>query len=219
VNKVVKGDNDTPRVDIDKLNNELVEGEKKNQNISYISSQIEDAKEEIKKLQEKIDKWEARLKENKAVDLTDIRNQIKKWKEINELHDHNENVKQQEQVVGKLQKNWKEKDKQVKAIEWEKNQILKKANLPEGFDFTEDGIAFNGFPLNKDTLSSSQIYIASLKLASKSLWKVQTLTFDTSYIDKNSLKEVEERATANDLQLLIERPDYNGGEIKYEILS
>lgn len=43
--------------------------------------------------------------------------------------------------------------------------------------------------------------------------------FDASFLDKNSLREIEFWALNNDLQLLIERPDYDAGEIKYEILS
>jgi hypothetical protein len=38
-------------------------------------------------------------------------------------------------------------------------------------------------------------------------------------LDKNSLLEIEKWAVENDLQLLIERPDFDGGEIEYQILE
>lgn len=41
----------------------------------------------------------------------------------------------------------------------------------------------------------------------------------TSFLDKNSLQEIETWANQNDLQLLIERPDFEGGEIEYHILE
>jgi hypothetical protein len=48
---------------------------------------------------------------------------------------------------------------------------------------------------------------------------IKTLCFDASYLDKNSLLEIEKWAADKDLQLLIERPDFDGGELRYEILS
>ena len=43
--------------------------------------------------------------------------------------------------------------------------------------------------------------------------------FDASFLDKNSLAEIQLWANENDLQLLIERPDYDGGDIQYKIIN
>jgi hypothetical protein len=43
--------------------------------------------------------------------------------------------------------------------------------------------------------------------------------FDASFLDNNSLREVQEWAESKDLQLLIERPDMEGGDITYEIIQ
>ncbi len=109
-------------------------------------------------------------------------------------------------------------DKDVKFIESEKLQMISKANIPEEFNFTEDGITYNGFPLSNAQLSSSSKYIAALKLGLMSLGSVKTMHFDASFLDNVSLKEIQEWADKNKLQLLIERPDLDGGEIKYEII-
>lgn len=90
--------------------------------------------------------------------------------------------------------------------------------MPEGFGFTDEGITYNGFAFNKDQLSSSEIYISALKLAACGLGEVKTLHFDASFLDKNSLAEIEKWATENDLQLLIERPDFEAGEIEYHLI-
>lgn len=91
--------------------------------------------------------------------------------------------------------------------------------MPEGFCFDDDGITYKGLPFNKESLSSSAIYIAALKLAALGLGEVKMLHFDASYLDKNSLAEIEDWAKENDLQLLIERPDFDGGEIEYQLIS
>ncbi|WP_312698172.1 hypothetical protein, partial [Sphingobacterium mizutaii] len=113
----------------------------------------------------------------------------------------------------------KKADDIVKSIEKEKTDLIKGAKLPEGFDFSDDGITYNGYSFSKEDLSSSSIYIAALKLASLNIGEVKTLHFDASYLDKNSLQEIEEWAKENDLQLLIERPDFDGGEIEYHLIN
>ena len=113
----------------------------------------------------------------------------------------------------------KKADDIVKSIEKEKTDLIKGAKLPEGFDFSDDGITYNGYSFSKEDLSSSSIYIAALKLASLNIGEVKTLHFDASYLDKNSLQEIEEWPKENDLQLLIERPDFDGGEIEYHLIN
>lgn len=111
-----------------------------------------------------------------------------------------------------------EADAKVQAIEKERSDLIKTSNMPDGFTFTDDGIAYNGLSFTREQLSSSGIYIAALKLASMNIGEIRTLHFDASFLDKNSLSEIEQWATANDLQLLIERPDFEGGEIEYQLI-
>jgi len=110
-------------------------------------------------------------------------------------------------------------DAMVSNIENEKKAIISGANMPEDFEITEDGILYKGLPLTDAQISSSGKYIAALKLGSMVLGEVKSLHFDASFLDKNSLSEIQVWANENDLQLLIERPDFEGGEIKYEIVK
>ena len=110
-------------------------------------------------------------------------------------------------------------DEKVKAIEKEKQEMISSANIPTEFTFNENGVMYNGLPLSNAQLSSSAKYIAALKLGAMALGTVRTMHFDASFLDKNSLSEIEKWAENNDLQLLIERPDFDGGEIKYEIIN
>jgi hypothetical protein len=107
----------------------------------------------------------------------------------------------------------------VKTIETERMNMIKSAKMPEGFGFSEDGITYNGLSFTREQLSSSGIYIAALKLAAMTLGDVRTLHFDASFLDKISLADIEAWAITEDLQLLIERPDFEGGEIEYQLLN
>lgn len=111
-----------------------------------------------------------------------------------------------------------ESDAIVKQIEKERKELIASAKLPVGVEITPDGITVNGLPLDRSQISSSRIHITALQFALLNCGEVRTLYFDASYLDRNSLNEVNDWAKDNDLQLLIERPDFDGGDMKYELL-
>jgi len=113
----------------------------------------------------------------------------------------------------------KDADEYVKSIEMERQKMLESANMPKGISITSDGITVDGLPLDRNQISTSKLYTSALRIASINLGEVKTLYFDASFLDKNSLAEIESWAQENDLQLLIERPDWDGGEIKYELIE
>ena len=51
------------------------------------------------------------------------------------------------------------------------------------------------------------------------LGKIRTMHFDASFLDKDSLSDVQKWADENDLQLLIERADFENGDIEYKIIQ
>lgn len=150
---------------------------------------------------------------------TALQQKIAAIKETNELVKANKLALEHQKKIETAEVAAKEADEEVKRIEAEKLEVIKNSTMPEGFGFSEDGITYNGFEFNKQQLSSSGIYIAALKLAALTLGEVKTLHFDASYLDKNSLADIEAWANENDFQLLIERPDFDGGEIEYHIIQ
>lgn len=138
--------------------------------------------------------------------------------ENKQIEDNIKAIAQQKQLE-QSGKDAEEADKLVKHYEAEKLAVIKNSTMPDGFGFNDDGITYNGFPFNKEQLSSSGIYIAALKLAALGLGEVKTLHFDASYLDKNSLADIEKWASDNNLQLLIERPSWEPEEISYEIIQ
>jgi len=121
---------------------------------------------------------------------------------------------------GKAAKKEAEKaDGKVTAIEQEKADAIAAADMPEGFTFHEEGLRYEGFALDKNQLSKSAIYIAALKLGAMVVGEVRCLYFDASSLDNNNLSKVQKWAEGKGLQLLIERPDFDGGDITYELIE
>lgn len=112
-----------------------------------------------------------------------------------------------------------EAHQKVVAIESERLRLIESAKMPKGISITPDGILVDGLPLDRNQISTSKLYTSALRIASMNLGEVKTLYFDASFLDKNNLAEIEKWASDNDLQLLIERPDFEGGEIKYELIE
>jgi hypothetical protein len=177
--------------------------------------------EDIPKPQEEKEKTDLPEPEYKDIDAID-----KRLEEANadllKYQTYERDLKEYNQWIDDGKKARKEQQKAqeaVEKIEKEKQEMIANAEIPKDFEITEDGILYKGLPLTNNQISSSAKYIAALKLGSMVLGEVKTLHFDASFLDKNSLSEVQKWADDNELQLLIERPDWDDGEIKYEILE
>lgn len=107
----------------------------------------------------------------------------------------------------------------LKEIEDAKKELINSANLPEGITIENEEIKIHGLPLNKNQIGTAMLYMTALRLAALQLGQVKTLYFDASTLDKSSLEEILCWAQSQGLQLLIERADYEGGEIKYQIIE
>lgn len=202
-----KADQDAAKAEISRLESLIYEEEQK------IISTVQDII--------KGDAWIA-IPENKPKsqeEADNLQNQINDIVLKNKAIEENNKAILLKQEFEKSQEEAENAESLVKEIEQEKIDLIKSADLPIGFGFSDDGITYLGHAFNKQQLSSSAIYIAALKLASLKIGEVKTLHFDASYLDKNSLSEIETWAQSNDLQLLIERPDFDGGEIHYELIN
>lgn len=208
----------------DKLTEKKAKVIENNTEIDRLMLLVEKLGEDNAALDIEINKGEAWIAEDKNKPKTEAEVDELKAK-LDKLHDdnvaivENNKAKKQDELINAAIKNAEDADIAVKQLEAEKLEVIKNSTLPEGFGFSEEGITYEGFEFNKESLSSSRIYIAALKLAALGLGEVKALHFDASFLDKNSLLEIEKWAVENDLQLLIERPDFDGGEIEYQILE
>lgn len=116
-------------------------------------------------------------------------------------------------------------DLAVKAIEDERIKMIESAKFPVGITIDTDGIKVDGFALDNKQISSSKKYIAALRIAAINIGEVKSMYFDASYLDRKSLEEIQAWADEQTfegekgLQLLIERPDFEGGEMTYELIE
>lgn len=195
-----------------------------NAEIDRLMAQIELLGEKNSELQTMLaesDKWlnDANNKPKTKEDSLALITKIAKARETNESIAVNKKAIEQNKKIEAAEKAAQQADAEVKRIESEKADVIRNSTMPDGFGFSEDGITYNGYEFNKQQLSSSGIYIAALKLAALTLGEVKTLHFDASYLDKNSLADIEAWANENNLQLLIERPDFDGGKIEYQLIN
>ncbi len=189
-----------------------------NQEIENLKSELETASKLFDEVYHEYDIQARKVSEMKEIDIADIQKEFETAMQNNkDIEIHNKNV-EQKKVVKELKNTYDELDTKVKSIESQKMEMIRNANMPEWFEIREDWVYYKWFALNHEQLSSSSIYIASLKLASMKIGELQTLFFDASYLDRKSLEDIEKRAEEKGLQLLIERPDFDGWEIKYEII-
>lgn len=112
-----------------------------------------------------------------------------------------------------------ESDLVVKQIEDERKKMIESVSFPKGISITSEGITVDGLPLDRNQISTSKLYCSALRIASMNLGEVKTLYFDASFLDKITLGEIQTWANENKLQLLIERPDWEGNDISYELIE
>lgn len=193
--------------------------------IVTLKAKIAFLEESNMQLETDIDKGDNILKDEKMKPVTPekislLSQQVEKIKKSNkEIEENNKAIIQQKKYETAVL-NHDNAKAEVERLRNEKLDAIKNcSSLPKGFSFTDEGVTYEGFPFDRQTLSASKIYIAALKLAAIGLGEVKTLYFDASLLDKKSLLEIEKWAQSEKLQLLIEKPDFEGGEIEYQIVE
>lgn len=209
------------KTDVQRKQDEVV---RINKEIARLEELRDEQQKEVSDLQDKIKEGETWLLEPANSPKTEKEN-FELNKKLQQIIDQNDLIIKNNRAIelrdaaDKFTEEATAADKKVNEILAEKDKMIKSAKMPEGFGFTDEGITYDGLPFEKLSQASSAIYIAGLKLAAMKTGEVKTLHFDASFLDKNSLAEVEDWAQKNNLQLLIERPDWNAGEIRYELIT
>lgn len=159
------------------------------------------------------------------INTDEIRTKIN---EANRLEILYNNYERDVQDFNKWQTNISNLEKEIEAInkdlsdlKEEKDNLLKTAKIPEEFTITDEGnLLYKDLPLSESQTSTSGLYIAALKLGRLGLGQLQTMHFEASALDKENLEKILIWAEKENLQLLIERPDYDGnGEITYRLIE
>lgn len=189
--------------------------------VADLKQKLAEAESELKEKEAKVvagEKWLSN-EANKPKDAEKLQEQLSEAVNQNQLVLSNREAKERQAHYHKTLKDADALEMKVQGIVARKKQMILDAKFPDGIELTEEGIKIDGFPLDKNQISSSKLYCTALRLASLNLGEVRTLHFDASTLDRNTLADIEKWAIENDCQLLIERPDFDGGEIKYELIQ
>ena len=198
-----------------------------NEKVDMVAKQRQDKKDRIVRLQEEINQLSLQeeqdfvwLKQNpKRATDTDTAKKLEELRETNRLVDANKKAKALEADYQEALENYEKSETMVADLFQAKLDQIAKANLPKWFTIDDWSLLYNWLPLNRSQQSSSWLYIAWLKLAKEMLWEVKTLHFDASFLDKNSLNDIRKWSQEQDLQLMIERPDYESWPLTYKFLK
>ena len=218
VEKAVKANND-----IIHIKNGVKSAQDK---INDLFAEQEAIEEEIKEHQSKVAKGEKWLEGKEVQSIEGIQ------EELNQAIEHNKSVARNEEV-GKLRAEsvdiWKEVEDltiDLEAIRQQKAEQLEASDMPvEGMTIEDGELFLNGLPFESDQINTAKRIIAGLQIqfainkaeSQEGDERVSISCFDGSLLDNDSIKEVEQWATENGVQLFVEMVDRNSDELKIEI--
>jgi DNA repair exonuclease SbcCD ATPase subunit len=119
---------------------------------------------------------------------------------------HREDVKREEKKNEGL-------NNRLADIEEQKRERIAAVAMPvPGLTFTEDGLFLDGLPFESNQINTARQIIAGLQLCGALHKSVQIARFDGTLLDNVSLKEVEDWAATQGIQLFIELVARDGTE-------
>jgi len=210
-------------VSISKLQEEYEKGRENNANIELTEESLEQDKNELKELEEKIikikqdiEKEENYLKNAKRVDTDSIKAKINNAENIN----NQIRAKQRNEVMDKkqqeAQKIYDDFTKEITRIMEDKEDSLAKAKMPiKGLGISDTGVTYNDIPFGQ--LSSSEQLKVSLAIAMALNPKLKVIRItDGSLLDKENMEIIKKMAEEKDYQVWVEKVS-DEGEIGFYI--
>lgn len=151
--------------------------------------------------------------------ITALQSQLEQVEKTNTAIVNAQRLHQEFTVATELEEKVNALEAKVKAIRDEKEKAIKASPIPaEGVTFSEDGdILIDGLPFKENQISTSRQIIAGIQIACSMLGDLKYLHFDGAALDKENADKVLEYAESKGLQLCIERPMWEGGELKFEV--
>lgn len=188
--------------------------------IHRLEKQLEEAKEDL----EEYKNHHERIKEDVVPEF-----QVAAWKEELEEADKTNHLIRQAKELNKekeeadqLQEMLSRLENEISEIRKQKTEAIKSNPLPADgleFDSEGDGLILNGLPFEDAQMATSAKMIAALQIAEAQLGKIRYLHFDAAILDKENAMRVLEWAESRDLQLCLERPMWDGGALKMEVMD
>ena len=177
-----------------------------NDNLVFLENELSLLEEKTTELNEEKQK-QIELTYKKRQEFTNYTNELIAYEK------HFLGIQKQQEIV-------REHENLVEKALDEIKKVIKDSKLPEEFEIdllNKNDILFNGFPINRETLASSAIYIAAFKLAAFNLDLFRVVHFDVSFLDYLNRLEVLEEAKRLNIQLITESPAQNESELNLQV--
>jgi len=203
---------------VNNLNNEI---RTKNEFINNAGSRIYDIDEQIKKLTGEKENLDIKrnsaavdrdkfIEELSAIEIPDVSN-IEK--ELQDIEDFNKKV--QERIAFQNKENKLEYEKtslqevndSIKKLEQNRIDMIKSVKMPvQNLEFTDDGLLFEGLPLDVNQISKAKLIEIGLKISMALNPKLRIMRIkDGSLFDSEMLAIVRNACKDNDYQLFLEK--------------
>lgn len=194
--------------------------------INILNGEIEQLTDALKNAQEELAKCQEFIKSTVP---TSTHNEVEALRtEIATVEQHNKQVDGYERYVELTDEIKALKDKStnlttsMEQINKDKVDVIKNIKMPiDGLTFDDDGLLFNGVPLQQCSAAEQLKVNVAMAMALNPTIRVIRIT-DGSLLDKNSIKIIEQMAHDNEYQVWLEMVDTSGqngiiienGEIK-----
>lgn len=221
---------DAEPVDVIELSNKVSQAKADKVELKRLEQEILSREERIRKLELELKEERAKLDEAKVnkefIEVEDDfviamwEDDLSKAEEKNEAIRLAKTMKEEQVRVVEAENELARWEEEVKRVRQEKEDAIRANPLPATgleFDPDGDGLLLNGLPFEDAQVATSAKMIAALQIAEAQLGKIRYLHFDAAILDKENAMRVLAWAEEHDLQLCIERPLWDGGELKMEV--
>jgi predicted ATP-dependent endonuclease of OLD family len=209
--------NDAPSVG--SLYQILGEAISKNSEINSLKSDLENARDQVRVLNEKIKLAEDWLENeaNQPIDVEKIKTEIDNIETSKANFDEAKKLKEIEDEFNILSKEVEEEKSNLELLNEEKRKIISEKINIDGLTFDGDEFLLNGLPFKSNQINTATQIITGLKIGLQLIKDVRIMRFEGTLVDNDNLEKVKEWAEENDVQLFIEVMDRNAEGLTIEI--
>lgn len=215
-------------VDVKELSQKIADARAKNREQERLEQDITEMKERVVQARQRLEELESRLVDLEAKEIEVVDDfELSVWEsDLDEAAEKNQKIQhaklmlEEQQKVESFENDLKDVEEKIKETRQSKEDEIKKKPIPaDGLEFDPDGdgLLLNGLPFEDAQIATSAKMIAGLQIAESQLGEIRYLHFDAAILDKENAMKVLEWAEKRDLQLCIERPLWDGGELTMEV--
>lgn len=203
-------------LDIDEAQKHENHNNKKHEFIRFTESKIVDVKAELKMIEEKLNRLQDELQQQKlipempTINVIDLRSQLQSAEAHNSSVNHSVSVLDEYIKRLELQNEYDQYGLKIEEIDRSKEVMLEQAKMPiHGLSVDDDGVVYNKIPFSQ--LSSAEKLKVSMSIAMAMNPELRVIRImDGSLLDDDNMKVISEMAKDEDFQIWVEKVDSTG---------